>query len=153
MSEPTPTPDGQQEPYAQQPYAQQPYAQQPAEQQPYAPQAQSGYGQQGYAQQGYPQQQYPQQGYGTPGPPTNTMAVVALISGICGATVVPFIGSIVAIITGHMARKQIATTGEQGSGMAVAGLVLGYVVVGLTVLGILFAVLILGLRASSSSMG
>ncbi|WP_372593390.1 DUF4190 domain-containing protein [Actinotalea sp.] len=149
MSEPTNTPDGTQplpgqQPYSPEPgYGQQPYgAQAPYGQQPYAPQApsQPAYGQQGYAQP-----------YAAPGTPTNTMAIVSLISGIAGATVIFFVGSIVAIITGHMARKQIAASGEQGSGMAVAGLVLGYVVVGLTVLGGLFFVLIFGLAAATST--
>lgn len=49
---------------------------------------------------------------------TNSMAVAALIS----AFVVPLL----AVIFGHIARSQIRRTGEQGAGMALAGLILGY---------------------------
>lgn len=31
-----------------------------------------------------------------------------------------------AIVCGHIARRQIRTTGEQGDGLALAGLILGY---------------------------
>lgn len=132
---------GQQQPYGQQPYAQPGYGQQGQPQQPYAqqPYTQQPYSQPGYAQQpGYSQQptyQYPQQyGYAPPAPPTNTMALVSLVSSIAGLTLIPFIGSIVGVITGHMARKQLATSNEQGAGMATAGLVIGYIGVGLVVL-------------------
>lgn len=54
---------------------------------------------------------------------TNVLAVVSLISGIVWLC---WIGSIAAVITGHVARKQIRRSGEQGDGLAVAGLVLGY---------------------------
>ncbi|SIN36772.1 peptidyl-prolyl cis-trans isomerase [Mycobacteroides abscessus subsp. abscessus] len=49
---------------------------------------------------------------------TNTFAVVALVLG--------FVGGVLAIPFGHIALSQINRTGEQGRGMAIAGLVLGY---------------------------
>ncbi|WP_199423197.1 DUF4190 domain-containing protein [Actinotalea solisilvae] len=164
MSQPTPPPSeptgapgpgdsaAQPDPYAtpgQQPYAQQPYAQQ-------------GYPQQGYPQQGYPQQGYPssyaqgpsttaygdQYGYAGYPPvasrPNNTMAVVSLVAGICGLTVLFFVGSIVAVITGMMAKKEIARTGEEGSSLATWGVILGWIGIGLGVLGGLFFVLVWG---------
>ncbi|MGD0701964.1 MAG: DUF4190 domain-containing protein [Trebonia sp.] len=76
-----------------------------------------------------PGQQYypPYQGY-PPYPaarPTNGLAIAALVCGIAqfvtGFTFIP------AIICGHIARRQIRRTGEQGDGMAIAGLILGYV--------------------------
>lgn len=79
----------------------------------------------------------------TPGPggamvagrPTNTMAIVSLVAGIAGYVVPhPFIGGIVAIITGHMARRQIRQTGENGAGLALAGLILGYIHLALSIL-------------------
>jgi hypothetical protein len=71
-------------------------------------------------------------------PPTNTMATVSLISGIVGLTFIPVAGSIVAIVTGHIARHEIrdAAGAEGGKGLATAGLVLGWVGVGLGVVGI-----------------
>ncbi|HWH97065.1 MAG TPA: DUF4190 domain-containing protein [Pseudolysinimonas sp.] len=65
----------------------------------------------------------------TPGyyaPPTNTLAIIALIL----AFLVPLGG----IICGHIALGQIKRTGESGQGLAKAGLILGYVFTGLTVL-------------------
>jgi Domain of unknown function (DUF4190) len=59
--------------------------------------------------------------------PTNSLAIVSLVAGIASYFVVPVIGAVVAIITGHMARGQIRRTGEGGSGLALAGLILGYV--------------------------
>jgi hypothetical protein len=54
-------------------------------------------------------------------PPTNGMAIGALICAF-----VPFFGSILAVALGHAARGKIRQTGERGDGMAIAGLVLGY---------------------------
>ncbi|HEY3436058.1 MAG TPA: DUF4190 domain-containing protein, partial [Actinotalea sp.] len=115
--------------------------------------------QQGYpVQQGYPAQ-YPGYGpsYGYPpvaGPPTNTLAVVSLITGIAGLTIFPFLASIAAVITGHMARRRIQETGEAGQGLTTAGLVLGYIGIGIVALVIL-GFLVLGVFAASvsSSMG
>jgi hypothetical protein len=54
-----------------------------------------------------------------PGPPrTNTMAILALIFGIGGG--------LLAIVFGHVALSQISRSGEGGRGLAIAGLVLGY---------------------------
>lgn len=84
--------------------------------------------------------------------PTSTTAVVSLISGLLGWTLLPLLGSVVAIITGHLARSEIRRIPEtQGDGLAVAGLILGYaaialglaVFVGLMMLGGLAALLAL----------
>ncbi len=78
-------------------------------------------------------------GYNAPPPTQNsTMAIVSLIAGICGWTIVPIIGSIVAIITGHMAKKEIKESGGRltGDGLATGGLVLGYIAIGLSICGI-----------------
>ena len=49
-------------------------------------------------------QQQPQY---APTPPTNTMAIVSLVSAILSWFIIPFLGAIVAVITGHMARREI----------------------------------------------
>lgn len=67
-------------------------------------------------------------------PKTNILAIVALVTGIAGLTVIPFVSSIVAVVTGHMARKEVRRTGEQGDGLALAGLITGYIGIGLGVL-------------------
>ena len=81
-----------------------------------------------------------------PAKQTNNLAIVSLVSGILGWTVVPWIGSLIAIITGHMARAELKRNPDtqEGDGFAVAGLVLGWAMVALTVLGILMIVLFLG---------
>jgi hypothetical protein len=53
-------------------------------------------------------------------PGTNGLAIASLVLGIMG-------GSAVAIIFGHFARSQIKRTGQDGAGMALAGLILGYI--------------------------
>jgi hypothetical protein len=77
------------------------------------------------------------------------MALISLISGILGLTFVPFIGSIIAVITGSMARKEIRESAGMlaGDGLATAGLVLGWIGVGLTVLGVCIAGLFLAVPA------
>ncbi len=76
-----------------------------------------------------PQQPTPASPY-WPQPPaqqhTNSMAIAALVCGIGQLAAGPFAG-IAAIILGHKARQQIRQTGEQGDGMALTGLILGYV--------------------------
>jgi len=83
-----------------------------------------------------------QTSYGAPVPSaqkTNGMAVTALVSGILGFTMCPGIGSVVALVTGYIARGQIERSGgtEGGHGMAIAGIVMGWIGVALVVLTIL----------------
>jgi hypothetical protein len=72
----------------------------------------------------------PSQPYGPPpgAPPTqqktNGLAVASLILGILW---VWWVGSVLAVIFGHVALAQIKRTGAAGRGLAVAGLALGYV--------------------------
>jgi hypothetical protein len=56
---------------------------------------------------------------------TSGLAIGALACGIGQAFVGPP-AAIAAIVLGHNARRRIRQTGEQGDGLAVAGLVLGY---------------------------
>ncbi|HEY0199887.1 MAG TPA: DUF4190 domain-containing protein [Rhodanobacter sp.] len=83
-------------------------------------------------------------------PATSTLAVVSLVFGILSWCLLPFIGAIVAIVCGHMARSEIrrAPAGAmEGDGMAIAGLVLGYVHVALVALAVAIIVGILFLGA------
>jgi len=66
--------------------------------------------------------------------PTNGLAVASLVCGI-GQIVIWFVGGVAAVILGHMALRQIRQTGEDGAGMARAGLILGYLGVALTAIG------------------
>jgi hypothetical protein len=63
-----------------------------------------------------------------PAPPTNGLAIGAMICGIAEIFTLGF-AAIPAVILGHLARGQIRRTGERGDGMAIAGLVLGYMAI------------------------
>jgi len=82
----------------------------------------------------------PGYGYGAQ-PKTNTLAIVSLIASIASFIIVPFVGSVVGVITGHMSLNQLKTSGEQGRGMALAGTIVGWVGLGLAILGIIAAIL------------
>jgi hypothetical protein len=64
---------------------------------------------------------------------TNQLAIAALICGVA-QVVFGFLTGIPAIVLGHIARRQIRETGEDGAGMALAGLILGYVGIALSVI-------------------
>lgn len=90
-----------------------------------------GYGSQDPYAQHYSQPPAVQHHYYGPSapiaPPTNGMATASLVCGLigffaCGVT------SILAVIFGHVSLSQIKRTGEGGHGMAVAGLILGYII-------------------------
>lgn len=67
---------------------------------------------------------------------TSGMAIASLVMGIAGWTLLPLIGSILAIIFGYMARNEIRQRPDEvtGEGLAVAGLVLGWLMIGASVL-------------------
>jgi hypothetical protein len=59
---------------------------------------------------------------------TSALAITSLVSGIASWIIIPVIGSIIAVITGHMARREIRLNPEtkQGDGLAIGGLILGW---------------------------
>jgi hypothetical protein len=75
-----------------------------------------------------------------PPAPTNGLAVASLVAGVMW---IGWVGSVLAVVFGHVALKQIARGGghEQGRGLAIAGLALGYCGVGTLVLITLAALL------------
>lgn len=82
----------------------------------------------------------------TPIRQTSGLAVASLVSGILGWTILPWLGSIVAIVTGHIARGEVRRAPDrlEGSGLALAGLILGYSMLVLTVLGLVLVFFVLG---------
>ncbi len=125
----------------------QPYGSAPAIQ-PYTPPAAP---QQGYAA---PPSGYPVYGAAPafPAPrPASGLAITSLICGIVGVVfgtflffiVLPFLASVVAVITGHLALRKTKTDPSVGGrGMAFAGLIMGYVMVAVSV--ILLGVVLFG---------
>jgi hypothetical protein len=120
----------------------------PGQQPPYgyAPPPPPGYGP-GYGQQpGYG----PPPGYGPGYGPqfygprqTNTMAILALV--------LAFVAAPAGIVLGIIARKQIRRTGEEGDGLALAGIIVGSIFTALFVLGIVIWIVLVASIAGSSS--
>ena len=78
---------------------------------------------------------------------TSSTAVVSLVFGILTWIMLPLIGALVAIVCGHIARGEIrrAAPGTlEGDGMAVAGLVLGYVHLACVLLALMIVFFVLG---------
>ncbi|MBN8480041.1 MAG: DUF4190 domain-containing protein [Xanthomonadales bacterium] len=79
---------------------------------------------------------------------TSGSAVASLIFGILAWVFLPLIGALVAVILGHIARGEIrrAPRGAiEGDGLAIAGLVLGYVQIAFCVLVLIAIVLALAI--------
>ena len=68
------------------------------------------------------------------------------MSGILGWTLLPVLGTLVAIVTGHMARAEIRRSGGalEGDGLAIGGLILGWLSALLWVIGIVVLFMFLG---------
>lgn len=91
----------------------------------------------------YPGQQYPAGAYGAPPYyPKNSLAIWSLVLGIaafvlsCG-----FFTGIPAVIVGNAAKRAVAEGQADNDGMATAGIILGWVAIGLSVVGVLFLLL------------
>ncbi|HZN36223.1 MAG TPA: GYF domain-containing protein [Pirellulaceae bacterium] len=84
-----------------------------------------------------------------PTPQTSPMAVASFILGLLGFTL---IGSILAIVFGHIALSQIRQSQGKlgGKGLAIVGLVLGYLVVVTSVIAAIVVIAILALAPSGS---
>ena len=86
-------------------------------------------------------------GYAPARPKTNPLALTSMITGIAGVTIgfclwfFPVL-PILAIVFGHIGLSQIRRQGTSGRGMAIAGLVTGYI--GLALALILLLLIIVG---------
>jgi hypothetical protein len=130
------------------PYGQAPYPQGPG-QPAYPPTAypQGTYGQAGYGQAGYGQTGYGAPGYSQPypgggfspypaAPKTNGLAIASLVCSILGFCC--GIGGVLGVIFGFVARGQIKRSGgsQKGSGLALAGIIVGFVFIALAAVGL-----------------
>ena len=102
----------------------------------------------------------PMPGYGVPQPVvampvaylpvrrTNGLAIASLVCSLLG--LLCLIPALLGVIFGHMSLSQIRQNGEDGRGLAVAGLVIGYVLLAITALFLVFYVGLVGMVLSSS---
>src|SRR5262245_29220496 len=121
------------------PAAGQPVSGQPVSGQPMSPQA-APYG--GYG--------YPAYAPVAPSRSTNGMAIASLVCSVvgiatCGVT------AVVGAILGHVARRQIRTSGEDGDGMALAGIIIGWILTGIFLVILTFYVVAIVIAFGSAS--
>ena len=86
----------------------------------------------------------------TPARQTCTTAILSLVFGVLSWVALPIAGALIAIICGHMARTEIRRSQGQleGDGMAVGGLVLGYLHLAFFVMIIVCVLLFFGSLAA-----
>lgn len=96
-------------------------------------------------------------GYPVPGPKTNGLSIASMvvaIVGMLGLSCYGFGGLIGAVgaILGHVARRQIRERGESGDGMALAGVIVGWIAtaLGVLILGTIAVFIIIAINAESS---
>jgi peptidyl-prolyl cis-trans isomerase B (cyclophilin B) len=70
-----------------------------------------------------------------PSRPTNILAIISLVASCIGFTVP-------GVIMGHIALYQIKKSGEQGHGLALAGVIVGYSLLAITLVLIVVYVLV-----------
>jgi hypothetical protein len=102
------------------------------------------YGQPPYGDQQPVWQEQPRPQF-QPAPPTNGLAIASLILSISAFIALPLIGSVGGVVCGHMARAQLrrAQDGSQGDGLALAGLIVGWI--GIAFYVGLIALIVIGL--------
>ena len=86
---------------------------------------------------------------------THPLALLSLICGILAWVAFPILGSLVAIVCGHAALKQLRhpLNEQQGEVLAKAGLILGWLQIGLIVLATAFYVGLILLAGALSGLG
>jgi Domain of unknown function (DUF4190) len=84
----------------------------------------------------------------TPATEANRLAVASLACGL-GQFVFGPLTTIPAIVFGHMARRQIKRSGEQGAGLALAGLVLGWGAVIVAIIAVLAVISVGAVHAAT----
>ena len=86
---------------------------------------------------------------------THPLALLSLICGILAWVAFPILGSLVAIVAGHAALNQLRreNRAEAGAGLARAGLILGWLQIGLIVLVAAFWIALALVAGALSGLG
>ena len=116
------------------------------------------YGQSAPSTYGQPAYSAPNTGYGYGGgytapARTNVLAIISLVASLVGfVLILPVVGSIAGVIMGHISLKQIKDRGERGRGMALAGVIIGYITLLFVILFVIgISILIANSAATSGS--
>ncbi|MDT5028667.1 MAG: hypothetical protein QOE61_5093 [Micromonosporaceae bacterium] len=93
-----------------------------------------------------------------PAPKTNGMAIAAMVTSIVGLALLPCYGTgavpgLVGAILGHVARKQIRERQESGGGMALAGVIMGWIATALGVVVVAGIVIFIAWAANQPTTG
>lgn len=88
--------------------------------------------------------------YPDPTLPINPLALASFILGSTSFFMLPVLGAIAAVISGHLAKQEIKAKPYtfSGEGFATAGLILGYAHLALTLITIIFVIIALALLPS-----
>lgn len=82
--------------------------------------------------------------------PTYILAILSLVLSILGLfpPILPLLGSIAGLVTGAIARREIALHPEwfKGDGIAHAGVILGWIGIGMCVLALVSGILFLAIK-------
>ncbi|HWU23490.1 MAG TPA: DUF4190 domain-containing protein [Nocardioides sp.] len=105
---------------------------------PYEPPQGPPYGSQPYG--GPPLYQAPR--------PTNSLAMASMVTSVVAAVgtllcCLPGLFGIAGAVMGHVAKGQIRARGDQGDGLALAGIIVGWVTAALSVVGIVVVVILI----------
>ena len=123
-------------------------------QSPYPPQQPNQQQYQTYQQPSYQPYGQPSANYyqGPMAPGTSGYAIASLICSLLGYIGVFGFGPLLGIIFGHLALREIDRSNGalQGRGIAQAGLILGYIALGLALLMIIFFIIIFAIGAGSA---
>ena len=99
----------------------------------------------------------PSWGYAATQPPTigpdatEPFAIVSLVASLVGVFVC-FLGPIAGIVFGHIARSRIKRSGAKGSGLALAGLIIGYIEV-VAGIAVIILLIVLGIHTNTDASG
>ena len=95
------------------------------------------------------QQQTPQWGGYQPSPPTPGNAIASLILGIIGIVLCPIVTSVVGLILGYSAKKEIDNSGGRlgGRGVAMGGIITSWI--GLAIYIPIIALIVIGVAVGS----